>query len=60
MNTDDPALWIDKLKVIIKRLGGIDKKYEKGDIEMISYIMANHLLKSGHSFEGKWNCHQIN
>jgi hypothetical protein len=38
---DDPALWIDKLKVINKRLAGIDKKYEKGDIEMYSYIMAN-------------------
>jgi hypothetical protein len=28
--TEDPALWIDKLKVIInKRFGGINKKYEK-------------------------------
>jgi hypothetical protein len=40
-NTDNPALWIDKLKVINKRLGGIAMKYEKGDINMISYIMAN-------------------
>jgi hypothetical protein len=41
METDkeDPALWIDKLKMINKRLGGIDKKYEKGDIEMISYVI---------------------
>jgi hypothetical protein len=34
--TEDPALWIHKLKIINKRLGGIDKKYEKGDIELIS------------------------
>jgi hypothetical protein len=41
MNNEDPALWINTLKVINKRLGGINKKYEKGDIKMISYVMAN-------------------
>jgi hypothetical protein len=39
--TEDPALWIDKLKVINKRLGGIDSPFKKGDIEMMSHIMAN-------------------
>jgi hypothetical protein len=39
--TEDPALWIDKLKVINKRLGSIDRQFEKGDIEMMSHIMAN-------------------
>jgi hypothetical protein len=39
--TEDPALWINKLIIINKRLGEIDKKYNKGDIELSSYIMAN-------------------
>jgi hypothetical protein len=38
---EDPALWIDKLKVINKRLGSIDRQFEKGDVEMMSHIMAN-------------------
>jgi hypothetical protein len=45
----DPALWIDKLKVINKRLGGINKKYEKGDIELIFYVMVN-LPKAEYSY----------
>jgi hypothetical protein len=39
--TEDPALWIDKLKVINKRLASIDAQFEKGDIKMMSHIMAN-------------------
>jgi hypothetical protein len=41
MNLEDPASWIDKLKVIKKGHGGIHIKYQKGEIEMISYALAN-------------------
>jgi hypothetical protein len=41
LKTEDPALWIDKLKVINKRLGSIDGQFEKGDVEKMSHIMAN-------------------
>jgi hypothetical protein len=39
--TEDLALWIDKLKVINRRLAGIGSQFEKGKIEMILHIMAN-------------------
>ena len=38
---EDPALWIDRLKIINSRLAGIDIKYKKSDVEVMAYVMAN-------------------
>jgi hypothetical protein len=56
---EDPALWIDKLKVINKRLASIDRQFEKGDsIKMMSHIMAKKtegILGSDNCLEGQRN-----
>ena len=41
LDTEDPSLWFDKLKLINEKLGTIGSNYMKNDYDMIGHIFVN-------------------